>query len=68
MGFDDIAIAAYTVPPLTTISQSGEEMGRRAAGLLLDMIEAADGAERLGDIVLEPTLIVRDSTAPPPGA
>jgi DNA-binding LacI/PurR family transcriptional regulator len=43
-------------------------MGRRAAGLLLDMIEADDGAERHGDIVLEPTLIVRDSTALPPGA
>ena len=68
IGFDDIAIAAYTVPPLTTISQSGEEMGRRAASLLLDMIEADDGTERPADVVLQPTLIVRDSTAPPPGA
>jgi DNA-binding LacI/PurR family transcriptional regulator len=68
IGFDNIAIAAYTVPPLTTISQSGEEMGRRAASLLLDMIEADDGVDRYGDVVLEPTLIVRDSTAPPPSA
>jgi len=67
IGFDNIAIAAYTVPPLTTISQSGEEMGRRAASLLLDMIEADDGFERR-DVVLQPTLIVRDSTAAPPGA
>jgi DNA-binding LacI/PurR family transcriptional regulator len=35
---------------------------------LLDMIEADDGIERRDDIVLEPTLIVRDSTAPPPSA
>jgi LacI family transcriptional regulator len=68
IGFDNIAIAAYTVPPLTTISQSGEEMGRRAASLLLDMIEADGGLEPRDDIVLEPTLIVRDSTAPPPSA
>jgi LacI family transcriptional regulator len=64
VGYDDIAIAAYTVPPLTTVSQSGEEMGRRAASLLLDMIEADDRMERPGDIVLEPSLIVRDSTTP----
>lgn len=64
VGYDNIAIAAYTVPPLTTVSQSGEEMGRRAAALLLDMIEADGGSERPDDIVLEPTLIVRDSTAP----
>ena len=64
VGYDNIAIAAYTVPPLTTVSQSGEEMGRRAASLLLDMIEADDRMERPGDIVLEPSLIVRDSTAP----
>jgi DNA-binding LacI/PurR family transcriptional regulator len=68
VGYDDIAIAAYTVPPLTTVSQSGEEMGRRAASLLLDMIEADDGVDRPADIVLEPTLIVRDSTVPPPGS
>ena len=43
-------------------------MGRRAASLLLDMIESDDGIERRDDIVLEPTLIVRDSTAPPPSA
>ena len=60
--------AAYTVPPLTTISQSGEEMGQRAASLLLDMVEADDGAEQPADIVLEPTLIVRDSTAVARGA
>jgi DNA-binding LacI/PurR family transcriptional regulator len=65
VGFDNIAIAAYTVPPLTTVSQSGVEMGRRAASLLLDMIESRDGSGPPRDVVLEPTLIVRDSTAAP---
>ena len=68
IGFDNIAIAAYTVPPLTTVSQSGVEMGRRAADLLLDIIEAGETGDPARDVVLEPTLIIRDSTAPPPAA
>src|SRR6476661_6193023 len=47
VGFDNIDIAAYTIPPLTTVSQEGAEMGRRAASLLLDMIET----DRSGDEV-----------------
>lgn len=66
IGFDNIAIAAYTVPPLTTVSQAGVEMGRQAADLLLDIIEAGDAGGRPADVVLKPTLIVRDTTAPPP--
>jgi len=64
VGFDNIAIAAYTIPPLTTVDQDGVEMGRTAASLLLDMIET----ERTGDVddvVITPTLVIRDSTAPP---
>ena len=44
VGFDDIDIAAFTIPPLTTISQSGVEMGRISANLLLDLIEAGPAA------------------------
>ncbi|HEV8697624.1 MAG TPA: substrate-binding domain-containing protein, partial [Candidatus Limnocylindrales bacterium] len=66
VGFDNIAIAAYTVPPLTTVSQSGIEMGRTAAALLLDMIESDRTGDEVEDIVLEPSLVVRDSTARPP--
>ena len=65
IGFDNIDIAAYTVPPLTTVSQSGVEMGRRAAHLLLDVIEAGQSGDPITDVVIEPTLIVRDSTAAP---
>jgi DNA-binding LacI/PurR family transcriptional regulator len=39
MGFDDIAFAALTTPPLTTIRQPTAEKGRVAAHLLLDLIE-----------------------------
>ena len=29
VGFDDIDVAAFTIPPLTTVSQDGVEMGAR---------------------------------------
>lgn len=63
VGFDDIDIAEFTVPPLTTIRQSGVEMGRVAATLLLDMIEQQQDRSRVSDVVLTPTLVVRRSTA-----
>jgi LacI family transcriptional regulator len=68
VGFDNIAIAGYTIPPLTTIDQSGVEMGRKAASLLLDMIESDRSGSEVEDVIVQPTLIVRDSTARPPTA
>jgi LacI family transcriptional regulator len=66
VGYDDIDLAAYTVPPLTTVSQTGVEMGRTAARLLLDMIDGDLERQDVADVVLTPSLVVRDSTAPPP--
>jgi LacI family transcriptional regulator len=66
VGFDDIDIASFTIPPLTTISQSGVEMGRIAADLLLDMIERGEPSHRVEDVIVAPTLVVRQSTAPVP--
>jgi DNA-binding LacI/PurR family transcriptional regulator len=67
VGFDDIDIAAFTIPPLTTVSQSGAEMGRLSANLLLDMVEGRVPPEAVEDVVVAPTLVVRQSTAPAPG-
>ena len=64
VGFDDIDIATFTIPPLTTISQSGVEMGRVSANLLLDLIEGAVDRDASTDVVVQPTLVVRQSTAP----
>jgi DNA-binding LacI/PurR family transcriptional regulator len=65
VGFDDIDGAAFTVPPLTTVSQAGRAMGRAAARLVLDMIEGRRPAAEVSDVVLAPTLVVRQSTSPP---
>lgn len=67
VGFDNIDIAAFMIPPLTTVSQSGVEMGRIAATLLLDMIERDRAVDEIDDIILAPTLVVRESTAAPAG-
>jgi LacI family transcriptional regulator len=60
IGFDDIELACYTNPPLTTISQPKGEMGIQALRLLSDRI--ADKTISPRRILLQPRLIVRDST------
>ena len=59
-GMDDIELAAVTSPPLTTIRVRKEEMGRRAAQLLLHLIhgEALESPVE----VLSNELIVRGTT------
>lgn len=68
VGFDDIEYASVTIPPLTTIRQSGFEMGQAAANLLLDMIEQERERSEIDDVVLTPSLVVRQSTAARPSA
>ncbi|WP_427018831.1 LacI family DNA-binding transcriptional regulator [Pseudarthrobacter sp. P1] len=64
VGIDDIDLAAYATPPLTTVRQSFEDTGRRAVAHLLAQIENPDAGQH--HEVVEPELIVRQSTAPPP--
>jgi LacI family transcriptional regulator len=63
VGFDDIVTAAYCKPSLTTVKQPLEEMGARAAQVLLDRI-ANPTREWPAEIVMEPELVVRESTGP----
>lgn len=63
MGLDDIDLAAYFTPPLTTISQSITSMATLGVELLLD--ELAGRERESKRIVIEPTLVARASTAPP---
>jgi LacI family transcriptional regulator len=66
VGFDDIELAAYTHPPLTTVAQPKEAIGTGAAGLLLERLRAGRSAARR--LILQPELRVRASSAPPAGA
>jgi DNA-binding LacI/PurR family transcriptional regulator len=69
VGFDDF-VAAYLFPRLTTVSHMLVGMGRRATQLALEMAggPAARAALRGRREVLVPELVLRASTAPPPGA
>ncbi|MFD1954121.1 LacI family DNA-binding transcriptional regulator [Paenibacillus thailandensis] len=58
VGFDDIELAAYAHPPLTTIRVYAEQLGRSAARL---MAERLDGREAAKHVTLDPTLVVRES-------
>lgn len=61
VGIDDIAEAALARPALTTIHQPIKEKGRIAALMLFGRLERSA-------VVLPAPLVIRDSTAPPPGA
>jgi DNA-binding LacI/PurR family transcriptional regulator len=66
VGFDDVDAATYMIPPLTTVSQRGTEMGALAANLILDMIERQRRVDEVDDVVVTPRLVVRQSTGPAP--
>jgi LacI family transcriptional regulator len=60
IGFDDIDMARWTDPPLTTVRQPTDLMGR----LAVERVAGGLGVEE--SLELEPELVIRGSTAPPP--
>ena len=62
VGFDDIELAAYTSPPLTTVAQPKQAIGVGAAELLLERLRGRTQARR---VILQPELHRRGSTARP---
>ncbi len=59
VGFDDIELATFTEPPLTTVRQPTTEMGRRAVQLLIDRIGRRELPSRRE--IFPTTLIIRSS-------
>lgn len=59
IGFDDSIVARHTDPPMTSVRQPIEEMGRTMARLLLEEISAPGRAHR--QVVLATELVVRES-------
>lgn len=58
IGYDNIPLSAYSVPPLTTIDQPKAEMGRLSVAMCL---QALDG-QPVSNVTLEGQLILREST------
>jgi len=62
VGFDDIELARYCEPPLTTVTQPRYQIGREAMLLLLDELQGK--RVNNGSRLLDAELTVRGSTAP----
>jgi LacI family transcriptional regulator len=63
-GYDDVPLAKYLVPRLSTASKNGEKMGREAMRLLLARLKDPDRPYQ--EIRLPARLILRESTGPAP--
>jgi LacI family transcriptional regulator len=63
VGFNDMPFIDRLQPPLTSVRVPQREIGTVAADLLLAQLR--DAAEPAREILLEPSLVVRGSTAPP---
>ncbi|MGZ3102746.1 LacI family DNA-binding transcriptional regulator [Streptomyces sp. H72] len=61
VGYDDSAFMTCTEPPLTTVRQPIEAMGRAAVDLLCAQIQGTEVPHR--ELLFEPELVVRGSTA-----
>ncbi len=61
-GFDDILLSEYTNPPLTTVHQPAQQLGQMVVALLTKVInkEAVEDEH----VIIQPELIVRQSTGP----
>ncbi|TCC08776.1 LacI family DNA-binding transcriptional regulator [Kribbella soli] len=64
VGFDDVPEAPYYAPPLTTVRQDFAELGRRVVQAVLARISGRPFQTE----PVQPRLMVRSTTAPPPAA
>ncbi|WP_440876580.1 LacI family DNA-binding transcriptional regulator [Thalassotalea sp. PLHSN55] len=63
-GFDDLEVAKYIDPTLTTISQPATEMGHTAMNILYNLLEGKELSQQ--EYILPHEFMVRESTTAPP--
>jgi len=62
VGFTDGVLSKHATPGLTTVSQHAQQMGEKSAELLIDKLEDITEEELYQTVVLETTLVEREST------
>lgn len=65
IGFDGLEEGTYVIPALTTVAQPRQQLGRLAAEMLLEILDGRPSPKR---ILLQGTLIERESCGPAPAA
>lgn len=68
MGFDDVALAAYFHPSLTTVRQDRDQIGRVAATTLLARMRDPDNVAGNFRHTVPVELVIRESTGAPPAS
>lgn len=61
-GFDDILLAEYANPPLTTLHQPAQQLGEMVAQMLFKVINGEPIVEK--QIIIDPPLVIRQSSGP----
>ena len=61
-GFDDILLAEYANPPLTTVHQPAQQLGEMVAQMLFKVINREPIEEK--QIIVEPSVVIRQSSGP----
>lgn len=63
VGYDDIRLARFMLPPLTTVQMSQSELARLAFHALLNEVQREQPLKHGSEFVLRTNLVLRDSTA-----
>jgi DNA-binding LacI/PurR family transcriptional regulator len=66
VGFDDIRLAQFILPPLTTVQMSQSELGRLAFQALLAEVQRETPSPHGAEYTLKTSLVLRQSTAMAP--
>jgi len=67
IGFDDIHLAEYAIPPLTTIRMSCKDIALRAITLLIELLQPDLDTSNAPNPKIDTKLVVRQTTGLPPG-
>ena len=62
IGFTDGIISQFSTPSISTVSQNGIKMGRKAAKMLIDRLEKEEDYEQYTTEIIETQLVLREST------
>ncbi len=66
-GFDNLEFARYSNPALTTVDPQTERIACESVEYLIGRIDGSIEADAVEPLTIQPVLVERESTAPPPG-